>query len=123
MSEKEKDIPLPPTIFKDTILLSVGQPVRVILDKPLSTFGQQISGNSFDWIEDDSYHGNKGSDIGVIAQEIEEILPEIVQTRDSGMKAVKYEKIIPLLIEAIKDQQKQIEDQQKQIDELKTKLK
>ena len=45
--EKEKDIPLPPTIFKDTILLSVGQPVRVILDKPLSTFGQQISGNSF----------------------------------------------------------------------------
>ena len=84
---------------------------------------KQISGNSFDWIEDSTYHGNKGTDIGVIAQEIEEILPEIVQTRDSGMKAVKYEKIIPLLIEAIKDQQKQIEDQQKQIDELKTKLK
>ena len=47
---------------------------------------------------------------GVIAQEIESILPEAVQTRESGMKAVRYEKIIPLLIEAIKEQQKQINE-------------
>ena len=55
-------------------------------------------------------HGNKGSDIGVIAQEIEEVLPEVVQTRESGYKAVNYDKIVPLLIEAIKEQQKQIND-------------
>ena len=46
--------------------------------------------------------------MGVIAQEIEEVLPEIVVTRENGYKAVRYEKIIPLLIETIKEQQKQI---------------
>ena len=48
--------------------------------------------------------------VGVIAQEIEEVLPEVVTTRDTGYKAVKYEKIVPLLIEAIKDQQQQINE-------------
>ena len=46
--------------------------------------------------------------MGVIAQEIEEVLPEIVVTRENGYKAVRYEKIVPLLIETIKEQQKQI---------------
>ena len=45
----------------------------------------------------------KGNDVGVIAQEIEQILPQIVTNRDNGFKAVQYEKIIPLLIEAIKE--------------------
>jgi hypothetical protein len=83
------------------------------INSPLEKLSQ-INGVEFDWIEDEPIHGNKGHDIGVIAQEIELILPEAVQTRESGMKAVKYEKVIPLLIEAIKDQQKQIE-QLKQI--------
>ena len=80
---------------------------------------KQISGNTFEWIEDTNpvgrVHGNKGKDVGVIAQEIEAVLPEIVTTRESGMKAVKYDKLVALLIEAIKEQQKQI-------DELKAKL-
>ena len=80
---------------------------------------KQISGNTFEWIEDTNtvgkVHGNVGKDVGVIAQEIEAVLPEIVTTRDSGMKAVKYEKLVALLIEAVKEQQKQI-------DELKAKL-
>jgi hypothetical protein len=41
--------------------------------------------------------------VGVIAQEIEAILPEIVTTRDSGFKGVKYEKLVALLIEAIRE--------------------
>lgn len=79
------------------------------IDSPLEKISQ-INGVEFDWIEDEPVHGNKGHDIGVIAQEIEKILPDAVQTRESGMKAVKYEKVIPLLIEAIKEQQKQIEE-------------
>jgi hypothetical protein len=66
----------------------------------------QISGNTFDWKSDPELtilHGFKGKDIGIIAQEIESILPEVVTTRDSGYKAVKYEKLVPLLIEAIKE--------------------
>ena len=44
----------------------------------------------------------------MIAQEIEEVLPELVTTRDNGYKAVRYEKIVALLIEAVKEQQTQI---------------
>jgi len=64
----------------------------------------QISGNTYDWKEGyDEVHSHKGNDVGVIAQEIEEILPQIVTNRDNGFKAVQYEKIIPLLIESIKE--------------------
>ena len=86
------------------------KPLDSALDKVL-----KISGVSFDWKElteeeKKTIHGNEGHDVGVIAQEIEEVLPEVVTTRDSGYKAVKYEKIVPLLIEAIKEQQQQIEE-------------
>jgi hypothetical protein len=81
----------------------------VKIDSPLEKISQ-INGVEFDWIEDEPLHGNKGHDVGVIAQEIELVIPEAVQTRESGMKAVQYDKIIPLLIECIKDQQKQIEE-------------
>jgi hypothetical protein len=64
----------------------------------------QISGNTYDWKEGyEDVHSHKGNDVGVIAQEIEEILPQIITNRDNGYKAVQYEKIIPLLIEAIKE--------------------
>ncbi len=84
------------------------KPLDSALDKVL-----KISGVEFDWKElteeeKKTIHGNEGHDVGVIAQEIEEVLPEVVTTRESGYKAVKYEKIVPLLIEAIKEQQQQI---------------
>ena len=59
-----------------------------------------ISGIAFDWNEKSE---KTGSDYGVIAQEIEKILPNAVVTRDNGYKAVKYDSLIPLLIEAIKE--------------------
>jgi hypothetical protein len=79
----------------------------------------KIGGYEFDWNNVQSTH--KGHDIGVIAQEIEEILPEIVVTRQDGYKSVKYEKIIALLIESTKEQQSQIEDLKKEVDNLKKK--
>jgi len=79
------------------------------IDSPLEKLSK-INGVEFDWIEDEPLHGNKGHDVGVIAQEIEQVLPEIVQTRESGMKAVQYDKIIPLLIECIKELQKEVKE-------------
>lgn len=76
------------------------QPISNALEKL-----EQITGVSFDWKPESGHHGH---DYGVIAQEIEKILPEVVATRDSGYKAVKYEKIIPLLIEAIKELSKKV---------------
>jgi hypothetical protein len=75
------------------------QPIQNALEKV-----ESISGNTYNWKEGyEEIHSHKGNDVGVIAQEIEEILPQIVTNRDNGYKAVQYEKIIPLLIEAIKE--------------------
>jgi hypothetical protein len=71
---------------------------------------QQLNGVEFDWTDDyinllggiDNFFTRK-HDVGVIAQEIEQVMPEIVVTRDDGTKAVKYDRIVALLIEAIKD--------------------
>jgi len=78
------------------------------IDKALDKVNK-IQGIEFDWIEKEEVHGNSGHDVGVIAQEIEKVLPEVVDTRDNGYKAVKYEKLVPLLIEAIKDLSKQVD--------------
>ena len=89
--------------LKDNIKL-ISNPLDKIL---------KIGGYTFDWSEKQNMY--EGQDIGVIAQEIEKVLPEVVEKRDNGYKAVKYEKIVPLLIESIKEQQKQIEELKKLI--------
>ncbi len=53
--------------------------------------------------------------LGVIAQEVEKIIPHIVSTSRTGYKTVQYDSLVPLLIEAIKDQQKQIDELRKKI--------
>jgi Chaperone of endosialidase len=63
-------------------------------------------------------HFQLGRQIGLLAQNVEKIIPEAVGEKD-GYKGVDYARLVPLLIESIKEQQKQIELQQKQIDELK----
>ena len=83
----------------------------------------QIRGVEFDWKElteeeKKTIHGNEGHDVGVIAQEIEKVLPEVVTERENGYKAVKYEKIVPLLIEAIKEQSDTIEKLTERINKL-----
>ena len=85
------------------------KPIENPLDKIHS-----ISGNSFDWNVDkqDIYNGK---DYGVIAQEIENILPELVITKEDGYKAVKYDKLVSLLIEGIKELSNEV-------NELKTKI-
>ena len=60
-----------------------------------------LGGYTFDWNENAK---KEGTETGVIAQEVESLgLPGIVTTRDDGYKAVRYEKLVPLLIEAIKE--------------------
>jgi hypothetical protein len=73
----------------------------------------QLRGVHFDWNTKD-FPDRKFSDqkaIGFIAQEVEKVLPEVVQTEKTpeGYKAVQYDKVVALLVEAIKEQQKQID--------------
>ncbi len=69
---------------------------------------EKLNGVEFDWNDKQDLY--KGHDIGVIAQEVEEVLPEIVDTREDGHKAVKYDRMVALLIEAVKEQQQQINE-------------
>jgi hypothetical protein len=86
------------------------------IENPIEKLSK-INGVEFDWT--DEYIANRGGedgnfvrkhDIGVIAQEVEEVLPSIVGERLDGYKGVQYEKIVPLLIEAIKELKQEIED-------------
>jgi len=66
-----------------------------------------------------------GTQIGIIAQDVEKIFPELVKTDGDGLKSVDYIKIVPVLIEAIKEQQQQIEElkaKNKEIDILKSQI-
>ena len=67
-----------------------------------------ISGNTFTWkttaTTTPEYFQGLTDDTGVIAQEVEALgLPGITTTRDDGTKAVRYEKLIPILIQAVKE--------------------
>ena len=64
---------------------------------------KSLRGVSFDWIE------NGGSEVGFIAQEVEEVIPDVVSTNDQGIKSVKYGNVVALLVEALKEQQLRIE--------------
>jgi adhesin HecA-like repeat protein len=76
------------------------KPISNALDKV-----SKISGVEFYWNSEAQkiYPERIHQDVGVIAQEVQEVMPEIVSERDNGYLAVKYEKLVPLLIEAIKE--------------------
>ena len=73
---------------------------------------QQLRGVEFDWIS------TGGHSVGVIAQDVEKVTPELINVNEDGMKGVDYGKLTALLIEAVKEQQKQIDELKAQIDEL-----
>jgi hypothetical protein len=83
-------------------------PLNHALDKVLA-----LRGVTYDWRADqfpDKRFG-KGQQVGFIAQEVEKILPQIVTKDRNGYRAVDYSKVVPVLVEAIKEQQAQIQEQ------------
>jgi len=81
-----------------------------VIQNPIDKI-HKLNGYTFDWNEKQDVY--KGKDYGVVAQEVEKVMPEIVDTRFDGYKAVKYEKIVPLLIESIKELKAEIEELKK----------
>ena len=90
------------------------QQLNGALDKVL-----KLRGVSYYWKNQEEMTAVRGKEvfgyddkkhIGVIAQEVEAVLPELVVTDSDGFKAVKYENLAPVLIEAVKEQQAEIEE-------------
>ena len=78
---------------------------KELIQSPLDKISQ-LGGYSFDWKEEAKDivgdHLN-GKDYGVMADEVQALFPELVDTRSNGIRAVKYDKLVPLLIEGIKE--------------------
>jgi hypothetical protein len=87
------------------------QPIQGALKKVM-----QLEGVSYNWRVDEFPKRKFGerTEIGVIAQDLEKVYPELVSTDQDGYKSVQYSHLVPVLIEAIKEQQKQIEGLKKQ---------
>lgn len=76
-----------------------------------------LNGVTFDWV--DSWIEEQGgvdgtyvrkNDVGIIAQDLEGVLPQLVTERDDGYKAVKYDRVVALLIEAIKELKAEVDE-------------
>ncbi|MEN8156910.1 MAG: tail fiber domain-containing protein, partial [Bacteroidota bacterium] len=83
-----------------------------------------LRGVTYRWDTDnpDAGTSDESTQIGVIAQEVEAVFPELVTENPDGYKGVSYGKLSAVLIEAIKEQQSMIDQQQKVIEELQTRL-
>ena len=94
---------------------SIANPLAII---------QKIEGKTYYW-KSEKYQ-NRGYDnkkqFGFIAQQIEEVLPELVVTQDDGFKSVDYIKVIPILTEALKDLSAISEEQQQIIESQNSKI-
>jgi len=93
--------------LKDNIQVITG-----CIDKVLS-----LDAIEFDW-NTELQSTYTGRDIGLIAQQVQEVAPEIVVERDNGYLAMKYEKVIPLLVGATQEQDLQITELEKQVQKL-----
>jgi len=66
----------------------------------------QLSGNTFKWKDCATYNGD---DIGVIAQEVQKVIPSAVKERYDGYLKVDYSRIVPLLLQSIKELSQKVE--------------
>ncbi|OXL37723.1 hypothetical protein CA284_19790 [Enterobacter mori] len=82
--------------FSDESLKEDIRPLEGSLDKIL-----KLEGVSYTWKE------NKSQDVGLIAQNVEKVYPELVKT-EGGKKQVDYQKLVAPLIEAVREQQNEI---------------
>lgn len=79
-----------------------------------------MRGVTYEWRKDEypEMELDEGVEYGLIAQELEKILPDLVETDKEGWKSIEYSHIVPLLIEAIKEQQATIDSQKDRINSL-----
>lgn len=80
---------------------------------------QSLSGVKFEWNDDAPHAGatDDGRQLGFVAQEVEDVLPESVSRNEDGYRSMTQGAVTPVLVEAVKDQQEQLDRQKSVIDE------
>ena len=89
-----------------------------IIKEPIEKI-KQLRGVEYQWNEKQNAYPSGSLDSGIIAQDVQKVLPQLVKERGDGYLGVRQERLVGLLIESIKEQQEQIDDLQKQIKEIK----
>jgi len=82
-------------------ILTISDPVKKLV---------QLNGVSFEWNESNSKSFDSDRHLGLIAQDVENVFPELIKKDMEGYLAVNYTGLIPVLVEAVKDQQTQINE-------------
>lgn len=90
-------------------IIKIGNPENLI---------NNLNGVNFIWNEKAPEHHQGKKDIGLIAQEVERVIPSAVKQNQDGYLMVSYSKLVPVLIEAYKSQSKKIEDLEQRINNL-----
>jgi len=89
------------------------------LENPLAAV-DLLRGVRFDWRQEFLHvHGYDQRDVGLIAQEVAMVLPESVRTNENGYMSVRYEKIVPLLVEAVKELKRQLSELRDEVASIK----
>ena len=89
-----------------------------LIEKPIEKI-KQLRGVEYQWNEKQNTYPSGSLDSGIIAQDVQKVLPQLVKQRGDGYLGVRQERLVGLLVESIKDQQDQIDDLRKQIKEMK----
>lgn len=79
---------------------------------------QQLNGYTYHWKD----NSNPDEQIGLLAQELQKVYPQLVKENDKGILSVNYSGMVPVLLEAIKEQQRQLEELKKENKEILTLL-
>jgi hypothetical protein len=91
--------------------------LRRTITKPLQKI-TQLKGINYDWKTDEYPEKNFSNDkqVGMIAQDVEKIIPEIVHTDDEGYKSISYDKMAAYFVEALKELKKENENLKRQLE-------
>lgn len=93
----------------DSRLKTNVEPIEEALDKV-----EAINGVTYNWKTEEypQFDLEEGKQYGLIAQELEQVIPELVETDNEGWKSIEYSHLVPVLIEAIKELKETIDNLQ-----------
>ena len=89
-----------------------------IIDRPIYKL-KQLKGVEYEWNGLQNTYASGSLDSGIIAQDVQKVLPQLVQENSKGYLGVRHDRLVGLLVESIKEQQTQIEELKEQIEEIK----
>tara|TARA_R100000030_G_scaffold93776_1_gene80144 strand:- start:1059 stop:3353 length:2295 start_codon:yes stop_codon:yes gene_type:complete len=88
------------------------------IEKPIYKL-KQLRGVEYEWNNLQGVYPIGSKDSGIIAQDVQKVLPQLVKEKKDGYLGVRHDRLVGLLVESIKEQQEQIDELKKEVQELK----